>query len=85
MVFLHPTILKDAAFNAKVTHDKYTFLRGQQLAARERSLGLMSEEDAPVMPEIKDFMVLPPPYQDSKTPKLNDASAPPPLEEGKSE
>ena len=63
MVFLHPTILKDAAFNAKVTHDKYKYLRNQQLAARERSLGLMDEEAAPLLPDIKDFLVLPPPYK----------------------
>ena len=64
MVFLHPTILKDAAFNAKVTHDKYKYLRDQQLAVRERNIGLLDEEDSPLLPDIKDFLVLPEPYTD---------------------
>jgi len=76
MVFLHPTILKDAAFNAKVTHDKYQFLRSQQLAARERHLGLMDKEDSPLLPDIKDFMILPAPFKgDGSEPSLSQPPA----------
>ncbi|MDH5446362.1 MAG: type II secretion system secretin GspD [Gammaproteobacteria bacterium] len=82
MVFLHPTILKDAAFSAKVTHDKYTYLRDQQLAIADRGVSFMNDDETPLLPDIKDFMVLPAPYQDNKTPSLNDVSAPPPLEKG---
>ena len=78
MVFLHPTILKDAAFSAKVTHDKYTYLREQQLAIAERGVNFIDDDLTPLLPDIKDFMVLPAPYQDSKTPSVNDASMPPP-------
>lgn len=80
MVFLHPTILKDAAFNAKVTHDKYTYLREQQLAIMERGVNFIDDDRTPLLPDVKDFMVLPPPYQDNKNPTLNDGSAPPPAE-----
>lgn len=76
MVFLHPTILKDSAFNARVTHDKYVYLRNQQLAARERSLGLLDEEDAPLLPDIKNFLILPKPYEGKEDPKP-DLSQPP--------
>ena len=83
MVFLHPTILKDDAFNAKVTHDKYQYLRRQQLAAREKNLGLMDKEASPLLPDIKDFMVLPKPYKgDGNEPGL---SKPPVNEELESE
>ena len=82
MVFLHPTILKDAAFNAKVTHDKYTYLRDQQLAIVDRGVNLIDDDQTPLLPDIKDFMVLPAPYKDNKTPTTNDSSAPPPETEG---
>lgn len=78
MVFLHPTILKDAAFNAKVTHDKYTYLREQQLAIMDRGVNFIDDDLTPLLPDIKDFMVLPAPFQDNKTPSVNDASVPPP-------
>ena len=79
MVFLQPTILKDEAFNARVTHEKYRYIRDQQLAAREKSLGLMDEEAAPLLPDIKNFLELPAPYKDKENekPGKTDISQPP--------
>lgn len=79
MVFLHPTILKDAAFSAKVTHDKYTYLRDKQLAIMDRGVNFIDDDLTPLLPDIKDFLILPPLYQDGKKPSLNDASMPPPM------
>lgn len=83
MVFLNPSILKDAAFSAKVTHDKYTYLRDQQLAIMDRGVNFIDDDLTPLLPDVKDFMVLPAPYHDSKTPTMNDVSAPPPAIEDK--
>jgi len=82
MVFLHPTILKDAAFSAKLTHDKYTYLRNQQLAIMDRGVNFIDDDLTPLLPDVKNFMVLPAPFQDSKNPSVNDASMPPPMIEG---
>lgn len=78
MVFLRPTILKDAAFNAKVTHDKYRYLRDQQLAIMDRGVNFIDDDLTPLLPDIKDFLILPDPYQEGRTPSVNDVSAPPP-------
>lgn len=79
MVFLHPSILKDTAFSAKVTHDKYTYLRNKQLAIMDRGVNFIDDDRTPLLPDIKDFMILPPPYQGNKDPSVNDVSAPPPM------
>jgi len=78
MVFLHPTILKDAAFSNKVTHDKYTYLRNKQLAIVDRGVNFIDDDLTPLLPDIKDFMVLPAPYQGNQGSSINDVSAPPP-------
>ena len=65
MVFLQPTILKDAAITAAHTGDKYNFIRAKQLKLREDGLRLVDEEESPLMAENKQFMKLPPPYRDT--------------------
>lgn len=65
-----------------MTHDKYTYLRDQQLAIMDRGVNFLDDDLTPLLPDIKDFMVLPAPYQGSKEPAHNDVSAPPPPLEG---
>ncbi|MDQ7075855.1 MAG: type II secretion system secretin GspD [Gammaproteobacteria bacterium] len=65
MVFIHPTILRDAATENHHTSRKYSFLRAQQLQAREEGDSLMSS-DVPLLPELEL----------SFTPKRNSAIAP---------
>ena len=65
MVFLHPTIIKDAKTMLSLTGEKYNFLRTKQLKMREEGLRLMSDESIPLMEEMKDAMALPPPYEQS--------------------
>ena len=67
MVFLQPTILKDAAVTAAYTGDKYNFIRAKQLKLREEGLRLTSAEDSPLLAENKQFLTLPLPYNETVT------------------
>ena len=83
MVFLQPTILKDAALTSAHTGDKYNFIRGQQLSLREEGFRLADEEESPLLAENKQFLTLPPPYQEMavEEEKKNQSSLPPTLME----
>ena len=50
MVFLHPVILRDSQEGALRTNDKYSYIRQQQFAARQRGVALLSDEQTPLMP-----------------------------------
>ncbi len=65
MVFLQPTILKDAAITAAYTGDKYNYIRTKQLKMREEGLRLADEEDSPLLAEKKQFLTLPEPYNET--------------------
>lgn len=65
MVFLQPTILKDAAITAAHTGDKYNYIRAQQLKIREEGLRLISDDDSPLLAENKQFLTLPLPYNET--------------------
>ncbi len=87
MVFLQPTILKDAAITAAYTGDKYNFIRAKQLKLREDGLSLANEEDSPLLAENKQFLKLPLPYseaveiEDGKTKSLEIAVPPTMMEQ----
>ncbi|VAW91801.1 General secretion pathway protein D [hydrothermal vent metagenome] len=65
MVFIHPQIMKDAAMLKSLTNDKYNFIRAKQLAIRERGVKLMADDESPLLPEFKEFLTLPPAYDES--------------------
>jgi len=65
MVFIQPTILKDAAITATHTGGKYNFIRAKQLKLREDGFRLADEEDSPLLAENKQFMTLPRPYDET--------------------
>lgn len=65
MVFIQPTILKDAALTAAHTGDKYNFIRAQQLKLREDGFRLADEENSPLLAKNKQFLNLPPPYSET--------------------
>ncbi len=67
MVFLQPTILKDAAIIASYTGDKYNYIRAKQLELREEGLRLASKEQSPLLAENKQFLTLPLPYNETVT------------------
>ncbi len=60
MIFLKPSIVRDAVTQAQLTSEKYNFLRAQQLWAKERGIGLMSSDHVPILPER--FVELPAPF-----------------------
>ncbi len=64
MVFLHPRILRDDSQSMAYASAKYNYMRAQQLDIRERGVSLMRDEASPLLEEMKDFMELPPPYEE---------------------
>jgi general secretion pathway protein D len=58
MVFLQPTIVRDAATTRSVTHGKYDFVREKQLGKREQGVFMMDDSTTPVLvPRDKAFTV----------------------------
>jgi general secretion pathway protein D len=87
MVFLKPTILRDAAVEAAVSSEKYNFVRAEQLRALEDEQMLSHPEDQPILPPWQAPLRLPDagaidrglaPMPDDETRAGLDASAPPP-------
>lgn len=50
MVFLHPVILRDVMQGTLNTHDKYSYIRQQQFAARQKGVDLLPKVETPVLP-----------------------------------
>lgn len=65
MVFLHPSIMKDNKSMMALTSEKYNFLRSKQLDMKNEGLTLLDDEETPVVPEMEEFLRLPPPYEHS--------------------
>lgn len=68
MVFLKPQIITDANVMNSMAKEKYNFIRADQLRKQEEGLGLMRDENLPILPKWSDKLVLPPSfeeYQDS--------------------
>jgi len=63
MVFIHPTILRNARDSLAIVGDKYGYMRDKQLAIRERGVKLMANDVSPLLPEWNDFLALPPPFE----------------------
>ncbi len=50
MVFLQPTILRDAATEASISSEKYNFMRAEQLKATQNKQNLLPSDAQPVLP-----------------------------------
>jgi len=77
MVFLHPRIMRDGELSSTFSESKYNYIRAQQMAMRERGVPLMSDDVSPLLPEMKDFLELPPPYEDRNMKKPDNATVEP--------
>jgi general secretion pathway protein D len=55
MVFLRPTILRDAAVTTNVSSSKYSFIREKQLEARKRKW-FFSRDPDPLLPEMEEML-----------------------------
>ena len=73
MVFLRPTILRTKNESLNLTRSKYNFIRSKQQALDELGVNLLSDETHPLLPEPKEFLELPSPFD-------GDKSLPPPVE-----
>jgi general secretion pathway protein D len=77
MIFIHPTILRDAATSARYSVNKYNYIRGKEIEMHGDGVPLMPGHKGPRLPEIDEFLELPPPYQgDVSMPSSGDLSAP---------
>ncbi|MCW9089061.1 MAG: type II secretion system secretin GspD [Gammaproteobacteria bacterium] len=64
MIFLHPRILRDGNHSTRLSGDKYSYIRARQLSMREEGVRLMPDEVSPLLPDMDEFLELPPPYGD---------------------
>ncbi|MGM0593461.1 MAG: type II secretion system secretin GspD [Pseudomonadota bacterium] len=65
MVFLHPRILRDGKHSNALSSGKYSYIRATQLSMRDDGVRMMKDETAPVLPEMEQFLELPPPYEEA--------------------
>lgn len=63
MVFIRPTIIRDDARMDELSSRKYSYIRAQQLAQRERGLSLHQNSRIPVLPEWEEHKFLPPGFE----------------------
>jgi len=70
MVFMRPSIMRNAADAAFQTNQKYNYLRAQQIDAGENGFGLLKQKSSPLLPELKPKIVTPVPVKDQN--ELND-------------
>ena len=64
MVFLRPTIVKDAEDAREITSPKYSLMRNRQLLRRARGVTFLDDELSPVLADAPDLMRLPPAFDD---------------------
>jgi general secretion pathway protein D len=66
MVFLHPVIMRDEALLARVSGEKYSFMRAKQLELREKGVALLPDNEAPVLRPLDNLLDLPPPFKNDQ-------------------
>ena len=60
LVFIRPTIVRDAAVASAITSSKYEYVRAEQLEFQRQGVMMLDREEVPVLPE---FLELPPAYE----------------------
>ncbi|MBF0256622.1 MAG: type II secretion system secretin GspD, partial [Gammaproteobacteria bacterium] len=63
LIFLRPTILRSEAKANAVTASRYEGIRQQQVAVGQQGVSLMPNATPPLLPDLKDLMQLPPPFE----------------------
>ena len=59
MIFIKPTIIRDAATMGSLSSSKYNYIRAVQLAQKEDGISLMPLTEPPVLEELKPKLELP--------------------------
>ncbi|MFZ0470257.1 MAG: type II secretion system protein GspD, partial [Thiogranum sp.] len=62
MVFIHPTILRDAATADTYTASKYNLIRAVESQSFKDGVFMTPEVPQPRLPEMQDLLELPPPF-----------------------
>jgi hypothetical protein len=57
--------MKDNKSMMALTSEKYNYLRSKQLEMKNEGLTLLDDEETPLIPEMEEFLRLPPPYEQS--------------------
>ena len=68
MVFIHPVILRDQPLANRYSVGKYNYIRGKQFEMHEKGVPLMPGNPGPHLPDINEFLELPPPFKGSTAP-----------------
>jgi general secretion pathway protein D len=63
MVFLRPTIIRDADLMNSISKEKYNFIRADEIRKQEEGLSLMDDEKLPLLPEWNEQLSLPPSFE----------------------
>ncbi len=56
MIFLRPTVIRDVETGIRVTNGKYNYMRDKQAEIRENGVGMISDKEIPVLPDLKEFV-----------------------------
>jgi general secretion pathway protein D len=64
MVFIRPTIVRDAATMNTISHRKYNYIRAEQLKRQADGIPLMPYTKTPSLPEWNDALDLPPSFEE---------------------
>ena len=64
LVFIRPSIVRDAATATRITSSKYDYIRAEQLRFNEKGVMMVDDADLPLIPA---FLELPPPYKAQQT------------------
>ena len=77
MVFIHPTILRNQEVASRYSVNKYNYIRGKQFEMHSDGIPLLIGSEGPSLPDINEFLELPPPFEEDITaPSSGDLSAP---------
>jgi len=69
MIFLRPTILRDAKQSLALTNSKYTALRDAQAMFNKNGSQLWLGGDLPELPDMESMLTLPPPFEETQQTK----------------
>ena len=64
MVFIRPTIVRDGVTMNDISHQKYQYIRAEQLKRQADGIPLMPFTDSPSLPEWDDSLSLPPSFEE---------------------
>ncbi len=67
MMFLRPVILRDSATTNSLSQNKYSYMRAEQLQVQKKGLSMLPDHETPVMPDVQNFLELPPPFMADDT------------------